>query len=167
MRNQKVRKLMRFMKAPMRFLIKARDMYVQGMTDFSGSHFAHVDAAIGCPTGQLFPLPRSFSAPSSARSSAGDRDLMRAASLRSKERNSIGNSNKERRVVERLGAWKMHRSHSVSIGRIDENEACDFAGENLEIKHRVFPKSRSYAAGRGRRADFNTLNLVSGLKNMP
>ncbi|KAL1333288.1 hypothetical protein AAHE18_11G089300 [Arachis hypogaea] len=152
MRNQKERKLMRFMKAPFRLLIKARDMYVQGMTDCSASsHFAYVDAAMGCPTGQLCPLPRSFSVTSSARSSASDdHDLiMAAASLRRQERSGNGNMN-EHSVVGRLGTRKVLRRCSMTIGRIDEDEACDFSGEDLEVKQRVFPRSTSYAAWRGR-----------------
>ena len=116
-------------------------MYVLGMTECSG-HFTYVDAAMVCPTGQLCALPRSFSV-TSARSSASDDDfkeLVRVASLRSQ------NGNNDR--VEHL-SMKLPRSRSVAIGRIDEDKPCDFVGDDVEVKQRVCPRSRSYAARRG------------------
>ncbi|KAK7263266.1 hypothetical protein RJT34_30853 [Clitoria ternatea] len=130
-------KLSRYMKAPLRFLMKARDMYVKGMIKCSGQ-FAHVDAAMGCPTGQLCTVPRSFSV-NSARSSTIDddfKDLIRAASLRSYGFPvEFGEKMKK----------KMPRSRSVGIGRIDEDKACDSGDDVMKAIPDVYPRSRSSA----------------------
>ncbi|KAJ1399638.1 hypothetical protein SESBI_30188 [Sesbania bispinosa] len=139
-KQSKGSKLMRYMKAPLRFLIKARDMYVQGMIHWSG-HLNYVDAAMGCPTGQLATIPRSFSVNSATRSKASDDDfkeLIRAASLR-----SYGN-----RVDLGSEAMKVPRSRSVGIGRIKEDEPYDF-GDDANVKPLICPRSRSYAIRRG------------------
>ncbi|TKY55599.1 hypothetical protein E2542_SST20017 [Spatholobus suberectus] len=137
--RRKESKLSRCLKAPLRFLMKARDMYVRGMIECS-SQLSYVDAAVGCPAGQLCTIPRSFSV-NSARSSASDDDfkeLIRAASLR-----SYGN-----RVEFAEAAMKMPRSRSVGIGRIDENKPCDFGDDVIKVRPNIYPRSKSYATRR-------------------
>lgn len=145
MRNQKNSKesrLSRCMKAPMRFLSKARDFYIHGMTECS-RHFAYVDAAMGCPVGRPSTLPRSFSN-GSTRSSSGDdyRDLIRAASVR-----SYGNRFESDLLGKPPAPTRVSRSRSVGIGRIDEDKPCDF-GDDVEVKPIIYRRSRSCAVHR-------------------
>ncbi|KAL9326843.1 hypothetical protein ACSQ67_007488 [Phaseolus vulgaris] len=139
-------KLSTYMKAPLRFLKKARDMYVRGMIRCS-AQLSHVDAAMGCPTGQLCTLPRSFSVGSATRSTASDDDfkeLIRAASLRSY---GPGFEFGEAAVMK----MKMSRSRSAGIGRIDEDKPCEFGDDAIMVRPRpnVYPRSKSYAISRG------------------
>ncbi|KAK7386352.1 hypothetical protein VNO78_26531 [Psophocarpus tetragonolobus] len=132
--RRKESKLRSYMKAPLQFLKKARDMYVRGMIHCSG-HLSHVDAAMGCPTGQLCTLPRSFSLASAIRSSPSHddfKDLIRAASIRT--------------YGDRVHI-KMPRSRSVGIARIDENYPCQFPHDDvLFLRPNIYPRSKSYAS---------------------
>ncbi|XP_027348484.1 uncharacterized protein LOC113860054 [Abrus precatorius] len=126
--------LSRYMKAPFRFLMKARDMYVRGMIECS-THFSYVNVSMGCPSGQVCTLPRSFS----VNSETNDDDfneLVRAASLK-----SFGDR--------RQPVIKVPRSRSVAIGRIDEDKPCDFGDDMIKLKPHIYPRSRSYAIRRG------------------
>ncbi|KAF7828605.1 Uncharacterized conserved protein UCP031279 [Senna tora] len=150
MRNQKNSKesrLSRCMKAPIRFLSKARDFYIHGMTECSG-RFAYVDAAMGCPAGQLSALPRSFSLSSSTRSTSADdyKDLVRAASMRRTYNNGNGHPLDFDRL-RRPPPQTVPRSRSVAIGRIDEDKPCDF-GDDVAVKPNVYPRSKSYGVHR-------------------
>lgn len=145
--RRKESKLSKYLKAPLRFLTKARDMYVQGMIKCS-AQLSYVDASMGCPTGQLCTLPRSFSVNSASRSSASDQDfkeLIRAASLR-----SYGNCV---HFGDAAAMKNMPRSRSVGIGRIDENKPCEFGDhyddDKIKVRPNVYPRSKSYATGRG------------------
>jgi hypothetical protein len=42
----------------------------------------------------------------------------------------------------------MPRSHTVAIGRIDEEKPCDFDEEDVKVKTNVYPRSRSYAVSK-------------------
>ncbi|KAI4315089.1 hypothetical protein L6164_027935 [Bauhinia variegata] len=135
-------KLMRYVKAPMRFLIKARDLYVDSMRQCS-TNLAYYDAAMGCPNAGaplVTTLPRSFSVGSTRSTYHTDdfKELVRAASVR-----SCGN-----RIGSPASAKKspntVPRSHSVGIGRIDEDKPCDF-GDDVKVNTSIFPRSRSYA----------------------
>ncbi|KAK7330937.1 hypothetical protein VNO77_25143 [Canavalia gladiata] len=132
-------KVRRYIKASLRFLTRVRDIYVEGMIQCSG-HFAYAEAALGCPTGQLSTLPRSFSV-NSATSDDDFKDLVRAASLR-----SYGN-----RVEFGDAVIKMPRSRSVGIGKIDENKPCDYFEDDalIKVKPNIYRRSRSYAPRRG------------------
>ncbi|KAG5154596.1 hypothetical protein JHK82_012565 [Glycine max] len=129
--RRKESKLSRYMKAPLRFLKKARDMYVKGMIECSGQ-LSYVEASIGCPTGQLCTLPRSFSVGSATRSTTSDDDfkeLVRAASLRSYG-NRVQFGDAAAAAVKKM---KMHRSRSVGIfGRIDEEKVCEFGDDGIK-----------------------------------
>ncbi|XP_021274749.1 uncharacterized protein LOC110409647 [Herrania umbratica] len=139
-------KLSRYLKAPLRILIKARDFYIKSMTEYSDR--INYGTVMGCPTGQVNTLPRSYSV-SSAKSSNGDndlRELIKAASTR-----SLGNKvqldllrRQEARQSPVTGANNVPRSRSVGIGRIDEDKPCDFE-EDIKVKTDAFPRSRSYA----------------------
>lgn len=129
----------RCMKVPIRLLNKAKHFYVHGITECSG-RFPYLDAAMGCPTGQLTALPRSFSVGSAARSSSAEdyKDLIKAAASRTYD----GPAKQPPAAPARVP-----RSRSVVIGRIDEDKPSDF-GEDLPIRPNIYPRSRSYAARR-------------------
>ncbi|XVF61386.1 hypothetical protein PTKIN_Ptkin08bG0125000 [Pterospermum kingtungense] len=146
-KGSKESKLSRYLKAPIRILIKGRDFYIKNMAKYSdGIGYATV---LGCPTGQVNTLPRSFSV-GSEKSGNGDdddlRELIKAASTR-----SLGNK-VQLELLKRQQARqspnntsKMPRSHNVGIGRIDEEKPCDFAEDHIKVKTDVFPRSKSYA----------------------
>ncbi|KAM1502524.1 hypothetical protein TB2_027027 [Malus domestica] len=146
-------RLTKFMKAPLRVLIKARDFYIMSMTECSGQF--DYGTAMGCPGAQVpSTLPRSFST-SSTRSSTADnedyRELTRAASARSL-RNKIEFDLARKAQLPRQPPVAgvpnaMSRSRSVGIGRIDEDKACEFE-EEVQFKRDVYPRSRSYAVSR-------------------
>ncbi|CAN6181106.1 unnamed protein product [Urochloa humidicola] len=132
-------------RAPRRALCAARDLYVRSLTGCAGHLPA--DAAFGYPSFAATPAGfRADSFASSRRSSsysgAGDdedlRELIRAAS--------------QRRAAEAAAAERhpaaVPRSHSVAMARIDEDAPCEFGGCAAAA---VFPRSRSYAVGTGRR----------------
>lgn len=142
-KTSKESKLSRYMKAPIRFLSKARDLYLQSM-NLCSTHLAYVDVAIGCPAIQpVAALPRSFSVGSATSSSATDdyRDLLRAASVRTYKPPP---SSPPARPAERT---PVSRSRSIGIGRIDEEKPCDFK-DDVEGKPLVYGRSRSYAVHR-------------------
>ncbi|WVZ23373.1 hypothetical protein V8G54_001917 [Vigna mungo] len=139
-------KLSHYIKAPLRFLKKARDMYVRGMIHCS-AQLSNVDAAMGCPTAQPCTLPRSFSVGSATRSTASDDDfkeLIRAASLRTYGTAFDFGEAAAMKI-------KMPRSRSVGIGRIDEDKPCEFGDEAIKVRPRpnVYPRSKSYSTHRG------------------
>ncbi|XP_056161185.1 uncharacterized protein LOC115676963 [Syzygium oleosum] len=155
--SKEATKLSKLWKAPIRILIKARDFYVRSLTDCSG-HIGY-GSVMGCPTGQINTLPRSFSVSSTkSGSTAADedfRELVRLASLRSLS-NKVGldltrtqhvagqspaaTTNKKMPMV-------MPRSFSTGIGRIDEDKPCEF-GEDGTVKADVYTRSRSYVPSR-------------------
>ncbi|KAL2322855.1 hypothetical protein Fmac_027234 [Flemingia macrophylla] len=143
--RRKESKLRQYLKAPLRFLRKARDMYVRGMVVCS-AQFSYVDVYMGCPSGQLSSVPRSFSVNSASTSQDDFKDLVRAASLR-----SYGNRFDFREEAE----IKMSRSRSLGIGTIDENKPFEFDdGDVIKIRPNIYPRSKSYAARRGGAALF-------------
>ncbi|CAL5197810.1 unnamed protein product [Lathyrus oleraceus] len=127
--NSKGSKLSRYMKAPLRFMIKVRDMYVNGMIQCSRD-LAYVDqTAMGCPT-QFYSLPRSFSV-SSTTSDEDFKELVRVASRTVRDENLV-------EVVS--------RSRSVGIGRIDEDKVYEFGGDDdIKVKPLLYSRSRSCA----------------------
>ncbi|KAE8707014.1 ARM repeat superfamily protein isoform 1 [Hibiscus syriacus] len=141
-------KLSRYLKAPIRVLMKARDLYITSMTEYSER--ISFGTVMGCPTGQLNGLSRSYSV-ASTKSRNGDddlRELIRAAStrsLRNKPPMDLHGKQPGRRSPT-TGANHMARNHSAGIGRIDEDKPCGFDDKDkIEVKTDVFPRSRSYA----------------------
>lgn len=156
-KNKKSRLMIRLLKAPIRILAGARDFYVQSLTECSG----HV--AMGCPTGQIIAtLPRSFSVSSSSRSHVSSheddfRELVRAASanslssIRKHEPSDIYKISDAPPVQRRRRRHPnlMPRSLSSGIGRIDEEEPCEFR-EDAEVRAGLLHmRSRSCAVTRG------------------
>ncbi|CAL5077027.1 unnamed protein product [Urochloa decumbens] len=139
-------------RAPRRALCAARDLYVRSLTGCAG-HLGG-DAAFGYPSFAAAPPGSSFRAESfasSRRSSysggAGDadedlRELIRAASQRRVAEAAAAAAAGERHPA------AVPRSHSVAMARIDEDAPCEFGGSAAAA---VFPRSRSYAVGAGRR----------------
>ncbi|XVF59237.1 hypothetical protein PTKIN_Ptkin07bG0260000 [Pterospermum kingtungense] len=149
--GSKESKLSRYLKAPIRILIKARDFYIKSMTEYSDR--IGYGTVMGCPTGQVNTLPRSYSVSSTKSSNRDDdfRELVRAASTRSlgnKVRSELLQRQQARQSPNSTvnGANNMPRSRSVGIGRIDEDKPCDeFEDDVKVVKTDVFPRSRSYA----------------------
>lgn len=117
------------------YMKKVRDFYVRGMIAWSG-HMTYADAAIGCPTGNLSTIPRSFSAQNSATRSRDHefKDLIRASATSLKSpRNGAA-------------AIKLPRSRSIAIGRIDEDRPCEFEIDDIvKVKPLFYRRCRSYA----------------------
>ncbi|XP_050365455.1 uncharacterized protein LOC126783979 [Argentina anserina] len=155
MKSSKGSRFIRFMKAPIRVLIKARDFYIKSMAECS-TRLDYGGMAMGCPTAQVpSALPRSFSTSSvdssSSRNNDDYRELMRAASARStlaysKNMEDLG---RKQQIHSTTGGNNemMNRSRSVGIGRIDEDKACEF-GEDVKVNKNMFPRSRSSAIAR-------------------
>ncbi|XP_010248357.1 PREDICTED: uncharacterized protein LOC104591250 [Nelumbo nucifera] len=135
-------KLIRCIKAPLRILRKARDFYVRSMNDCANR--VSYGSVMGCPTGTISTLPRSFSVNSSRPNEDDDlRELIRVASKRSLE-NKIEMELQQQQQM----AGGVPRSFSVGIGRIDEDKPCNF-DEDFKVKtHLLYPRSRSYAVTR-------------------
>ena len=155
-KNSKGNRFMRFMKAPIRVLIKARDFYMKSMTECS-TRFDYGGMAMGCPTAQVpSALPRSFSTSSVKSSSSSNnddyRELVRAASARSTSAYSrkMEDLGRKQQQINSTGANNemMNRSRSVGIGRIDEDKACEFGEEDVKVNKNLFPRSKSSAVAR-------------------
>ncbi|PIA29462.1 hypothetical protein AQUCO_06000070v1 [Aquilegia coerulea] len=132
-------KFTRFIKAPIRILGRARDLYVQSLSNCSGTMSY---GTLGFPSGPVSIMPRSFSVNSSRLNEDGDlKELMRAASQRSqREKLEL-----EIRQIQQESLTKLPRSYTVGIGRIDEEEACEFE-EDLKVKPEfLYPRSKSHA----------------------
>lgn len=144
-------KFTRCIKAPIRILTRARDFYIKSMSDCAANVSTYGSVSvIGCPTPQVpSSLPKSFSVGSSATSSNDDdfSELMRVASTRSlgkKIELEAFRQQQSRKQLPMGGIAVVPRSHTVAIGRIDEDKACEF-GEDIKLKTDVYPRSRSHA----------------------
>jgi len=145
-KGKKESRMSRYIKAPIRVLSKARDFYIQSMSECAGQ--VTYGGGIGCPMPHVSPtLPRSFSV-NSSRSWGHDnddyRELVRAASTR-----SLGKKVQlpEQRQSPVGGVKVVPRSRSVAIGRIDEDKTCDF-GQDVKVKPDIYPRSKSYAVSK-------------------
>ncbi|KAK2631675.1 hypothetical protein EUGRSUZ_L02595 [Eucalyptus grandis] len=151
--SKEATKLSKLLKAPIRILTKARDFYVRSLTDCSG-HIGY-GSVMGCPTGQINTLPRSFSVSltesGSANADEDYRELVRLASLRSLSSRVGSDLTRTEHVAGQspMAATnnKMPRSFSTGIGRIDEDKPCEF-GEDAMVKADVYTRSRSTCLGR-------------------
>ncbi|XP_073272476.1 uncharacterized protein [Primulina huaijiensis] len=142
-------KIVRYMKAPARILARARDLYVNSMMRCAGN--VGQSSAIGCSAPQFSSLPRSFSVNSSYSTASEEdpKELIRVASTRSLS----GKIESELLRVKRPstlrvggGVTVVPRSHTVAIGRIDEDKPCEFGVNEVDS----VPRSRSYAGWWGR-----------------
>ncbi|KAK8716594.1 hypothetical protein V6N13_043900 [Hibiscus sabdariffa] len=116
--STKESKLGRYLKAPIRILIKARDFYIESMAEYSER--VSFGTVMGCPTGQVNGLSRSYSVGSTKSINRDDdlRELIRAASTRSL-RNKVQLKHHGRQPGRQCG-----------IGRIDEDMPCEFEDED-------------------------------------
>ncbi|GLT75374.1 hypothetical protein SLA2020_471050 [Shorea laevis] len=147
--GRKESKLSKYLKAPIRILIKAKNLYIKGMSECSER--ITYGTVMGCPTGHVNTLPRSFSF-SSTKSSTGDddlRELIRAASTRSSGNRIEADfpRRQQGRQSPNTNSYIVPRSKSIGIGRIDEDKTCEFE-EDIKVKTNVFPRSRSHAVGK-------------------
>ncbi|GMI76870.1 hypothetical protein like AT4G37700 [Hibiscus trionum] len=138
--GSKESKLIRYLKAPIRFLMKAGDFYVKSMTQYSEQ--VGYGTLLGCPTGYVNTLPRSYSL-GSTKSVSGDddfRELLRAASTRNLD-DKKAQLDRVRQQASR--SRKMPTSRSVGIRRIDEDKPCYFEEDIIKVKPAYFPRSKS------------------------
>ncbi|KAI3440997.1 uncharacterized protein J3R85_002833 [Psidium guajava] len=152
--SKEATKMRKLLKAPIRILLKARDFYVRSLTDCSG-HIGY-GCVMGCPTGQINTLPRSFSVSSTKSGSASAdedfRELVRVASLTSLSSRVGSDLTQTQHIAgqspmaptKNRTTMAMPRSFSTGIGRIDEDKPCEF-GEDAVAKADVYMRSRSYA----------------------
>ncbi|CAL2279432.1 unnamed protein product [Prunus armeniaca] len=168
---KKQSKLMYIICAPIRTLTKARNFYMRGLEDYAGK-VSYGGGVSGYTASQVPRLPKSFSVNSSSSSDDEDlRQLLRTASSKNSKRNDVEkekNNNKpagdldvHRRPVVRQPAQPIARqqtmngmgmrSYSVGLkmGRIDEERACSFEEDEVNVaKADLYPRSRSYAVKR-------------------
>ncbi|KAL3525585.1 hypothetical protein ACH5RR_013957 [Cinchona calisaya] len=149
-------KFSRCIKAPIRILTKARDLYIKSMSDCATNVEIYSSyGAIGCPTPHVATsLPKSFSVRSSSASRKDDdlAELTRIASTRSVRKNKVELEILRRQNQSTLvggGVSVVPRSHTVAFGRIDEEKPCDFGDSKLKTDH-VFVRSGSHVVIRGR-----------------
>ncbi|KAF5749680.1 hypothetical protein HS088_TW03G00005 [Tripterygium wilfordii] len=156
--TKKGSKLTKLVKAPIRVLIKLRDLYVNSLIECS-DRISH-DTIMGCPTAQAMnTLPRSFSV-SSTKSSSSRKDddfkeLIRAASTRSlgdKVELDLLRRQQTSTIIRKQPNMinnNMPRSRSVFVARIDEDKSMDFGDdEHVKVNTGVFQRSRSSAVSR-------------------
>lgn len=125
-KGRKESKLIRIIKGPIRILARARDLYFQNLS--SGGVHVFSSSGMSCPTPQLASLSRNTSVSSSnSRSSTSSHQYSRRSSP----------------ISRRALAAPVPRSHSVPIGRIDEDKCCDFDVNDEPVV--AYPKSRSCA----------------------
>ncbi|XP_039141939.1 uncharacterized protein LOC120279137 [Dioscorea cayenensis subsp. rotundata] len=124
-------KLAKYMKAPYRGLLRARDSYVSCFTGCAGR--SRYGPMMGHPARAISAAPRGFSFNSHSTSGDDDiGDLIRSASKAS-IRASPANSNASRVSLPT-------RTQSLDIGRIDEDS--EFIDDVLPGK--MHPRSQSY-----------------------
>ncbi|KZV29895.1 hypothetical protein F511_17319 [Dorcoceras hygrometricum] len=135
-------RIIRYMKAPARILARARDFYVNSMMRCAGQ-VGH-SSAIGCSAPQFSTLPRSFSVNSSYSTASEEdlRELIRAASTHSLS-GKIESELLRAKRPSPLRVGVVPRSHTVAIGRIDEDKPCEFGFNEVDS----MPRSRSTFAG--------------------
>ncbi|XP_020425360.1 uncharacterized protein LOC18767587 [Prunus persica] len=163
---KKQSKLMYIICAPIRTLTKARNFYMRGLEDYAGK-VGYGGGVSGYTASQVPHLPKSFSVNSSSSSDNEDlRQLLRTASSRKSNAEkestvkSEGNSDMHRRPIVKQAAQPIGRqqtmngmgirSYSVGMkmGRIDEEMACSFEEDEVNVKADFYPRSRSYAVKR-------------------
>ncbi|CAL1371987.1 unnamed protein product [Linum trigynum] len=152
-KQSRVKKVLKF---PVRLLVKARDFYVNGMSQLADQMRYNAVATVGCPAhiGSA-ALPRSFSAGGGSTNSRSDySELIRAASVR----DHLGNKSVSQKQGPaaagkdfsgkgkvRGGAGKVPRSCSVGLGRIEEEKSGELGEDYTSIGSGAFHRSRSCA----------------------
>ncbi|KAK7252761.1 hypothetical protein RIF29_36949 [Crotalaria pallida] len=115
------------MKAVTRFLGKVRDWYTDGMNKCS-SHLNYLEPIAGCPVGH-------FSAMGAVASSSSPRDddlkeLVRYAEL----------NRRQKQPPASVMRTKAPRSCNYGLGRIDEDEPCEFGDDEIIIKPQIYAR---------------------------
>ncbi|XP_052205165.1 uncharacterized protein LOC127809990 [Diospyros lotus] len=139
-------KLSRYLKAPIRALIRAKNSYIDGMTQCAG-RFEYATTMAGPTAPQVCTLPKSFSVNSTKSGNKEDlAELMRAASTRNLSK-KVELELLQRRLPTGPGGGRVvPRSRSLGIGRIDEEKTCEFEVDvKVNSTAAVYPRSRSYA----------------------
>ncbi|KAL2528338.1 uncharacterized protein Fot_20939 [Forsythia ovata] len=145
-KSRKESKVRWLTKAPVRVLSKARDLYVQSLSGCAGEVHSSV---LGWPAAlQLTNLPESFS----VNSSFSNNDDVYATTASSESLTFKGESLRRLRQQSEPNVVA-GRSQIVNIGRIDEDNPCEF-GEHIAVKTDFYPKSRSYSVS-SRNANIN------------
>lgn len=136
------RLISRCVKAPVRVLYRACDLYVRGITS-CGTKMSYGGGAVGFGQQAAPMLPRSFSVQSGRSSVSGDEDFLDLVTA------AKGGSS----VPPPQPPVVVPRSRTVAIGRIDEDKPCVFEEDLRRGSDYLFPRSRSYAAAaaKGRR----------------
>ncbi|KAK4421026.1 hypothetical protein Salat_2053100 [Sesamum alatum] len=131
---------------PKRFLRRVRDLYVDSMVSFDGK-VASANV-VACPVTHTSNLPKNFGRQNSTKSDDNEvleelyRSISRKYSWSSMETVPY------RRGWETNGYSAMDRSYSVAlgkIGRIDEEQPCEFQEDATVINDIPFARSRSHA----------------------
>ncbi|XP_047327673.1 uncharacterized protein LOC124931284 [Impatiens glandulifera] len=159
----------RFVTLPVKFLGKARDLYVRSLTGYAGkvNYGGAVNTKGSTAAKKISGLPKSFSVGTVSRrpsESEDYRELLRAASTRTLGDRGIdidNNSNNNNRsglymkqiqrpAVAAAAPVGTSRSCSVGMGRIDEERESDFDEEKGNESGRgkvglMYPRSKSYA----------------------
>ncbi|KAM0937984.1 hypothetical protein DsansV1_C24g0185001 [Dioscorea sansibarensis] len=132
-------------KAPYRILRSARDFYVRCFTGCAGR--SQYGSMMGNPVRAVSAVPRGFSFHSQSSHSQEDiSELIRVAS-----RGSLGTSPGQSRATSTVDGV-VPRSQSVAIGRIDEDQPCEFGDDVGALGlHGMYPRSRSCAVVTKRR----------------
>ncbi|KAE8659175.1 FKBP-type peptidyl-prolyl cis-trans isomerase family protein [Hibiscus syriacus] len=118
-------KFMRMISVPLKALGKARDLYVRSLTSCASN------VSYGHAAEQYSGLPRSFSVSSVTSNDNDDfRELVRAASVRSlghkDELDMLFRRRQQQQPRVRMGSKGLPKSCSVAMGRIDEENPCEF-----------------------------------------
>ncbi|KAJ8765686.1 hypothetical protein K2173_014808 [Erythroxylum novogranatense] len=136
------RNLCKVVKAPIKMLAMAKDVYVRGMTVYS-QRLSGV--TFGCPTAhQVTPLSRSSSVCKTSNRGEDYRELVKAAV--SKQNVEIDH-NLKRQEPNINSANKVNRSRSVGIPRIDEDRSFRVE-DDFQVNVDLFTRSRSHAVPR-------------------
>ncbi|CAN8328379.1 unnamed protein product [Cochlearia groenlandica] len=142
MSKKKETKLRKYMKIPIKMLVKARDLYIQSMNQLS-SHNLGSGMAFGTPICNITTLPRSFSAQSQISIRTKEHrvaELVRVASARNMTIHTWHGPSRVR------NAKSARSSTCDGFEKIDETTPLINFGTNYHQK--MFQKSKSYGFGK-------------------
>ncbi|VYS65217.1 unnamed protein product [Arabidopsis thaliana] len=141
MSKKKETKLSKYIKVPIKMLVKARDMYIRSMNQFSSHDLPGSGMSFGIPVCNVSTLPRSFSASHSQYSVRAEDDrvakLVRAASARNATIDGARHEPSKLRKAKSSRSCGGHRGFE----KIDEASPLISFGS----KHTMFQRSKSYS----------------------
>ncbi|GFZ18831.1 hypothetical protein Acr_27g0005700 [Actinidia rufa] len=108
--------IVRCTKAAVRFLVKARDMYVEAMLGCSSVGGSIV---VGCSTPQFSTLHNNFSV--NSLKSCNDQDVRAVQELIPRQQSQT------------LDTTVVPRSQNMGMGRIDEEKSCEFGDDDVKV----------------------------------